>query len=38
MDLAPLLLLETYLNNFLSFAYVFSFDFVDGFDGVHDLI
>ena len=34
MDLASLLLLETYLNKFLSFAYVF-FICVDGFDGVH---
>ena len=37
MVLAPPLLLETYLNKFLSFAHVFSFDFVDGFDGVHGL-
>ena len=37
MNLAPLLLLETYLNKFLLFAYVFLFDFVDGFDGMHGL-
>ena len=37
MDLASLLLLETYLIKFLLFAYVFSFAFVERFDGMHGL-